>query len=85
MSQTTKPLSDKDMTQILQKVYNPTEGVLATGSFLTALSGNKVTVGYPSSAVETYSFYEGSTLLYVLTVTYTSSAKNALDNVERTT
>lgn len=84
MSNTTKPRSEYDMTQIIQKVYNPAEGTLATGTFLSGQLGNNIQVAYPSSSTETYSFYEGVTLLYTLTVTYTDASKASLSSVERT-
>lgn len=85
MSETTKRLSEYDQTQILQKVYNPTEGVLATGTFLSAQLNNNVQVAYPDDHTETYSFYENTSLLYVLTVVYTDSSKANLASVTRTT
>lgn len=85
MGQTTKPRSEYDQTQIIQKVYNPAEGVLATGTFISAQLNNNVQVGYPDDHTETYSFYEVSNLLYVLTVVYTDSTKESLLSVTRTT
>lgn len=85
MSNTEKPRSEYDQTQIIQKVYNPVDGTLATGTFLQGQLNNNIQVAYPSSTTETYSFYEGTTLLYVLTVTYTDAAKGNLSSVERTT
>ena len=91
-NQSSRPLSEHDQTQILQKVYNQTEGVLATGTFLTATVGNNIQVAYPDSVTETYSFFEGTTLsvtgptlLYVLTVVYTDSSKANLASVTRST
>ena len=86
MSDTRKPFSDFDQTQILQKVYNPSEGVLAVGSFLTAQVGNSVQWNSLSSSSEAYSFYEnnGANLLYTLTIIYTDSTKNQIQSVTRT-
>lgn len=80
----TKPLSEYDQTQILQKVYNPADATLAIGSFVAAELNNNLQVAYPSSTTETYSFYEASTLLYTLTVVYTDSTKSNLSSVTRT-
>jgi hypothetical protein len=91
-NQTSKVRSEYDETQIIQKVYNQTEGVLATGTFLTSLIGNNIQVAYPNATTEVYSFYEGTTpsvtgptLLYILTVVYTDSTKNNLSSVTRST
>lgn len=84
MSNTSKPFTDYDHQQILQKAYNPADGTLATGSFLAGALNNNVQVAYPSATTETYSFYEASTLLYTLTVVYTDSTKANLSSVTRT-
>lgn len=77
--------SEYDQTQIIQKVYNPADGTLATGTFLSAELNNNVQVAYPTSSSETYSFYENTDLMYVLTVVYTDSTKASLLSVTRTT
>lgn len=46
--------------------------------------GRNIQVAYPSATTETYTFRQDSTTLYVLTITYTSSAKTDLSSVERT-
>ena len=81
---TSKKFTDYDHQQILQKVYNPADATLAVGSFVSAELGNNMQVGYPNATTETYSFYEGSTLLYTLTVVYTDSTKGSLSSVTRT-
>lgn len=88
---TSSILSDHDATQILQKVYNPAEGALATGGYLSKTIGNNVQIAYPNSTTEVYSFYEGTTanvpgptLLYVLTLVYTDSTKAFLMSATRT-
>jgi hypothetical protein len=84
MNSTTKPFTDYDQQQILQKVYNPADATIAVGSFVAAELNNNIQVGYPNGTTETYSFYEASTLLYVLTVIYTDSTKVNLLSVTRT-
>ena len=84
MSDTNKSFSEYDQTQILQKVYNPAEGVLATGTFLSARVGNQIAYSSINSTTEAYSFYEGVNLLYVLTIVYTDSSKAQISTATRT-
>ena len=84
MSGTNKKFTDYDHQQILQKAYNPDDATLAVGSFVAAQVNNNIQVAYPDSVTETYSFYEGTTLLYTLTVVYTNSSKGSLSSVTRT-
>lgn len=46
--------------------------------------GRKILAEYPDSVTETYTFRQGATTLYVLTVVYTDSTKVTLTSVERT-
>lgn len=84
MSQTTKPMSLLDFEQVIKGAYNESDKSLTTGSFLTAKVGHKIEVTYPSSSVEVYAFKDGTTMLYELTITYTSSTKDNLQSAERT-
>lgn len=85
MSNTTKPLTDYDANQVLQKAYNPTEGTLAVGGFVSGKLGHKVVRAIISPTVDTYSYFDGSILLHVLTVTYDDSTHANVNQVERTT
>ncbi len=84
MSNTTKPFSEYDQTQILQKAYNPTEGTLAVGSFVAGKVGHKITRSIISATVDDFSYYDGATLLYTLRVTYNNASHDEVDQVERT-
>jgi hypothetical protein len=84
-SNTTKVFDDHDEQQIIRKVYNPEEGTLAVGGFVAGKLGHKVIRAISSPTVDTYSFYDNSTLLYVLTVTYDDSSHTNVNQVERTT
>jgi hypothetical protein len=46
--------------------------------------GRKIEITYPSSTVEVYSFLQGGTLIYEVTVTWSNSTKDTLTSVERT-
>lgn len=78
-------VSNKDMAGVLKASYDDETGTLLVGSFLEADVGNKIVIDYPSDTTETYSYQRGSTVLYVLTVTYTNSTKNFTSSIERTT
>lgn len=59
------------------------QGVLS--GFLAFKQGRKIEIAYPSGTTETYTFKDGTTTLFVITVTYTDSTKASLSSVERTT
>lgn len=82
MSETTKRLSDYDQTQIMQKIYNP-DGSIAVGSFLAGKVGHKVERTQVSATVDDYEFFDGSTLLYTIRVTYNNSSHDEIDVAER--
>jgi hypothetical protein len=82
MSETTKRLSEYDQTQIMQKIYNP-DGSIAVGSFLAGKIGHKVERTAFSATVDDYEFFDGSTLLYTIRVTYNNSSHDEIDSAER--
>lgn len=88
MSNTTKPLSDRDADQTLQHVYNIDDASLTVSGFVTAKVGNKITVATSTTTVpgdtQTFSFFDNSIALYVLTLIYTDSTQQVLVSVERT-
>lgn len=81
------PLSEFDAMQVLRASWDDTSQNLLvnSGGFLAALLGRKIVVTYPDSVTEVYTFNQGSTTLYALTVIYTTSTKDVLSSVERTT
>ena len=81
---TDKPLSNRDAFQTLQASFNEEDFSLSVSNFLTAKIGRKIEVG-GAGAIETYTFLEGSDVLYVLTLTYTDGTKVTLLSAERTT
>jgi len=61
--------------------------VIPEGSFTPGEEYDAVTVDYPSSTVEVYSFRTGGvsgTVVMTLTLTYTTAAKNFLSSAVRT-
>lgn len=81
---TGKSLSNRDGFQTLQAAFNEEDFSISTGSFLQGAVGRKVTVGTPSTTVETFTFSENGVTLYELTLTYSDSTKNVLVSAERT-
>lgn len=84
MPNTTKQPTRLDYEQALQGSYNDVNSTLSVDGFLTGKVGHKVERTAPSSTVEVYSFKDGSTLLYEITITYTSATKEEISVVART-
>lgn len=82
MSETTKPFSEYDQTQIFQKAHNP-DGSIAVGSFLAGQIGHRVARSVVSPTVDDYAFYDNAVLLYTIRVTYNDSAHSEIDIAER--
>ena len=84
MAQTQKPMSEMDFQQVIKQSSNDVNKTIGVDGFIVGKVGHKMTVGYPNSTTELYSFYDGSTLLYQITIVYTTSTKDLLASVERT-
>lgn len=84
MSETTKRLAEYDEQQIIQKVFNKEEGTLAVGSFVAGKVGHKIERTVIGPTIDDYSYFDNSTLLYTLRVTYNNSDHDDVDSVERT-
>lgn len=84
---TNSRLTRLDGHQVLKAAYDDNTQTLLTADgffFGDDNVGRRIEVAYPSAAVETYSYYQSATLLYVITVTYTDATKANLLTVERT-
>jgi len=88
MSDTTKPLSERDYQQTLQSSYNGVDGSLQISGFLTGKVGHKVTVAIQTTNVlddtEVYTFLDGANTLYELTLIYLNGTRAQLVSAERT-
>lgn len=84
MSESQKPMSQLDFQQVIKFASNDVNKTIGVDGFIVGKVGHKMTVTYPSGTTEVYSFYDGSTLLYELTIVYTDSTKESLSSVERT-
>lgn len=83
MSETKKPLSERDFQHTLRASYNDTDKSITTSSFLSAKIGHKVEKTNVSPTVEDYSFYDSGNLLYILRVTYADTLKSEFLSAER--
>jgi hypothetical protein len=83
MSDSTKSPSEFDQTQIIQRVYNKEEKTLAVGSFVAGKLGHKIERTAVSATVDDWEYYDGSTLLYTIRVTYDNASHDNVDVVER--
>ena len=83
MSETSKKLSEKDYAQTLQGSYNDVDKTLSVNGFIVGKVGHRITRTDYLTIGDDYSFYDGTTLLYTIRVTYTTSSKSILAAVER--
>lgn len=84
MSNTTKPLSERDANQALQSSYNDVNATLGVDGFLVGKVGRKIVRTVVSATVDDYEFFEGSTSLYVFRITYSNAAHDDVNEAERT-
>lgn len=88
MSVTTKPLSDVDGIQTLQRSFNDSDASINVNGFLVGIVGRRVdlTIGTTNSAndTETYAFSENGLALYTLQIVYTDGTRTTLLYAQRT-
>lgn len=84
MSNTSKPLSERDFQQTLRHSYNDINGTIGVDGFVVGKVGRKIVRSVISSTTDDFEFYEGASLLYTLRVIYTNSAHDDFVSVERT-
>lgn len=86
MSDTTKPMSQRDSQQTLQLSFNDIDNSITTNGFLTGLVGRTITaVSSNGGATVTYTFSESGTNLYSIQVNYTDSTQATLVSATRLT
>ncbi len=84
MSDTTgKVKSDLSGENVLRGAYNDVDASITTNGFLVGKVGHKVVRNVVSSTVDDYSFYDGTTLLYTLRITYNNAAHDEVNQAER--
>ena len=88
MSQTTKSKSDRDGNQTLQYAFNDVDSTISINGFLVGKVGHRITLALSMTTVtddtETWTFFDGTTQLYQLTLIYTDGTRETLISAERT-
>lgn len=84
MAITSKPLSDLDSEQTLRGSFNDIDSSFTVAGFVTGKVGRKVTRTVIGATIDDYSYYEGSTLLYTIRVTFSDASHSDVNIVERT-
>jgi hypothetical protein len=88
MSETQKPLSNRDYQQTLRASFNDSDKTLSVSGFLTGKVGHKVELSIATTNVandtEVFSFSDSGTALYTLTIIYTDATRGTLLSAERT-
>jgi hypothetical protein len=80
---TTKPLSTNDFEQAIQYAFNDADRTLAVGGFVSSKVGHNIQRTVVSPTVDNFSYYDNSTLLYTLQVTYDTSSHTNVNSVVR--
>ena len=83
MANLVKDRTKLDSAQTQEFAFNDSDKSLTTSTFISSKVGNKIERATVSASVDDYSYFDGTNLLYTLRVTYTSSAKDEVNSVER--
>ena len=88
MAKTSKGLSERDSRQIDQHIYNEVNASVTVDGFVVGKVGHKVERALGTTNVandtEVFTFSDGGTVLYVISVVYTDDTLGTLLSVERT-
>lgn len=84
MANTTKRATDFDHQQTLTNSYNEINATLGVDGFIVGKVGRKITRTAVSGVIEDWSFYDSSSLLYTIRITYDNSSHDNVDQIERT-
>lgn len=87
MSNTTKQRTDRDSAQTLQYSFNDVNSTIGVDGFLVGMVGRKITQTIGTTTVandtETFSYYDGTTLLYTIQVIYTDGSRTTMLSATR--
>ncbi len=83
MADIQKPMAKIDGQQVLKEIFNQADHSITTAGFVSSKVGAKITRTAQSSTVDDYSYFDGANLLYTIRITYSSSAKEEISEVER--
>jgi hypothetical protein len=81
----TQEFSKLDGIQSLKAAFDDESGAFRfVDGFLLGEVGRKIAVTYPDTTSEVYTYLQGETTLYAITVTYTDATKAFISSAERT-
>lgn len=87
MSNTQRPLSNRDPGQTLMSSYNDVNGTMSVDGFIIGMVGRKVTLAIQTTTIandtELYNFLENSISLYQLKIIYTDGTRSLMISAER--
>lgn len=82
---TSKQASNLSNENVLRSAHNEVDASITTNGFLVGKVGHKIVRTIVSPIVDDYSFYDGTTLLYTLRITYNNASHDDVDQAERIT
>lgn len=83
MAETSKKEQRFNTGNVLASAFNPVDKSLTTAGFLTGKIGHKIEKVNVNATTEDYSYYDDTTLLYTLRITYTDATKGEFLSAER--
>lgn len=83
MSVTSKPNAAVNSGNVLAAAYNYADKSITTAGFLVGKVGHKVERTLVNDTTEDYSYYDESSLLYTIRITYTDASRGELLSAER--
>jgi len=83
MSQTSKQESVINQGNAIRAAYNAVDKSITTAGFLTGKVGHKIERVVVDGFTDDYKYYDETTLLYTLRITYADTAKSEFLSAER--
>jgi len=80
---TSKSPTNLSSENTLRGAFHDVDASITTNGFLVGKVGHKITRSVVSATVDDYSFYDGTTLLYTLRITYDNAAHDNVNEAER--
>jgi len=87
MSQSSKPISERDANQATRFAFNDVDKSVQTSGFLTGKVGHKITQAASTTTSPndtlTFTYFDGATVLYAIQVIYTDNTYATMISAER--
>lgn len=83
MARTSKKETPYNTGNVLSSTYNSVDKSITTAGFLVGKVGHKIERVIVDTYVDDYKYYDESTLLYTLRITYSDTAKTEFVSAER--